>query len=144
MLTSNEIVAFLATADAEAATMFYRDRLGLRLAAETEFALEFEAGDLLTPLRVQKVATVVAAPYTALGWKVANLAEEVEALEKRGIVFERYEGLEQDEAGVWLSPSGARIAWFKDPDGNVLSLTQFAPGAAPAAEESTPKPIEQA
>jgi catechol 2,3-dioxygenase-like lactoylglutathione lyase family enzyme len=138
MLTSNEIMAFVATADSEAAIMFYRDRLGLRLTAETEFALEFEAGDLPTPLRVQKVAAVTPAPYTALGWKVGNIAEEVEALGKRGIVFERFDGLEQDEHGVWPSPSGARIAWFKDPDGNILSLTQFAPPAAPGAAATSP------
>jgi len=133
MLTSNEIMAFVATADAEAAILFYRDRLGLRLVGDTEFALEFEAGELPTPLRVQKVEAVVAAPYTALGWKVDKLAEEVEALSKRGIVFERFEGLEQDESGIWTSPGGALVAWFKDPDGNVLSLTQLPPTTAPIA-----------
>jgi catechol 2,3-dioxygenase-like lactoylglutathione lyase family enzyme len=133
MLTSNEIMAFIATADAEAAILFYRDRLGLRLVGDTEFALEFEAGELPTFLRIQKVEAVTAAPYTALGWKVEKIAEEVEALGKRGIVFERFDGLEQDENGIWTSPSGALIAWFKDPDGNVLSLTQLQPTTAPSA-----------
>ena len=131
MLTANQIIAFVATANAEEAMMFYRDRLGLRLIADTEYALEFEVED--TMLRVQKVETVVPAPYTALGWKVGNIAEEIEALGKRGIVFERYEGMAQDENGIWASPSGARIAWFRDPDGNILSLTQFAPATAPSA-----------
>jgi catechol 2,3-dioxygenase-like lactoylglutathione lyase family enzyme len=124
MLTANEILAFVASANAEDATMFYRDRLGLRLIAETEFALEFELGQQATPLRVQKVKAVTPAPYTVLGWKVANIAEEVEALGKRGIAFERFAGMEQDAAGIWQSPGGARVAWFRDPDGNLLSLTQ--------------------
>jgi catechol 2,3-dioxygenase-like lactoylglutathione lyase family enzyme len=131
MLTTNEVMAFLATADADSATLFYRDRLGLRLVAETEFALEFEAGDALTNLRVQKVAAVIPTPYTALGWKVGNIAEKVEALSKRGIAFERFDGLEQDQHGIWQAPGGGRIAWFKDPDGNILSLVQLAPVTAP-------------
>ena len=137
MLTTNDVMAFVATARSEEAVMFYRDRLGLRMVGETEFALEFEVGELPTLLRIQKVSEVVPAPYTALGWKVEKLADEVEALGKRGIVFERFEGLEQDELGIWQSPSGARIAWFKDPDGNVLSLSQLAPATA-AAETATP------
>lgn len=123
MLAANPIIAFVATAHADQAIVFYRDRLGLRLITDTEFALEFEIGP--TFLRVQKVETVVAAPYTALGWQVSNIDEQVEVLGGQGISFERYEGLAQDQNGVWQSPSGARIAWFRDPDGNVLSLTQF-------------------
>lgn len=133
MLTTNEIMAFVATADAEAAILFYQDRLGLRLVGDTPFALEFEAGELPTPLRVQKVEAVTPASYTALGWKVEKIAEQVEALVKRGVAFERFEGMEQDENGVWTSPSGALIAWFKDPDGNILSLTQLPPTNAPIA-----------
>jgi len=133
MLTTNEIMAFVATADAEAAILFYRDRLGLRLVGDTEFALEFEAGEPPTLLRVQKVKAVAAAPYTALGWKVDKLTEEVEALMKRGIVFERFEGIEQNENGVWVAPGGAHVVWFKDPDGNILSLTQLSPSSAPIA-----------
>jgi catechol 2,3-dioxygenase-like lactoylglutathione lyase family enzyme len=134
MLTANPIIAFIATAKPDEATMFYRDRLGLRLAADTEFALEFEIEE--TMLRVQKVEAVAPASHTVLGWKVGNIAEEVEALTKRGINFERYEGMAQDESGIWQSPSGARVAWFRDPDGNILSLTQFPPATAPAANGS--------
>ena len=134
MLTSNELVAFVATANAEAAMMFYRDRLGLRLVGESPYALEFEAGERL--LRVTQVEEVAPRPFTVLGWKVSDIADEVLALAKRGIAFERYESLEQDENSIWTAPDGARVAWFKDPDGNVLSLTQFpAPViSAPAAE----------
>ncbi|MDR3470354.1 MAG: VOC family protein [Devosia sp.] len=135
MLTSNEIMAFLATANPGEAIMFYRDRLGLRLVADTEFALEFEAGDQPTPLRVQKVPAVAPAPYTVLGWRVGNIEEEVDALAKRGIGFSRFEGLAQDARGIWTAPDGTRVAWFKDPDGNLLSLTRPVPGAA--TSEST-------
>jgi len=123
MLTSNELVAFVATADTEAAMMFYRDRLGLRLVAETPNALEFEAGEIM--LRVTPVEAVTPQPYTVLGWKVPDIVEEVLALSKRGIAFERFDGMEQDENAIWTAPGGARVAWFKDPDGNLLSLSQF-------------------
>lgn len=138
MLTTNEVMAFLATADADAATMFYRDRLGLRLAAETPLALEFEVGGLPTLLRVQKVQSVIAAPYTVLGWKVPNIGDEVEALAKRGISFMTVPGLEQDDRGIWTAPGGGKVAWFKDPDGNILSLTQLMPTGS---ENGTAQPI---
>ena len=137
MLTANDIMAFIATAQPDEALMFYRDRLGLRLAADTESALEFEAGERPTLLRVQKVAAVTPAPFTVLGWKVPDIADEVDALSKRGIAFERFDGLDQDERGIWTAPGGARVAWFKDPDGNMLSLTQLMPGAA-ASESAQP------
>lgn len=124
MLTANEILAFVASANAEDATMFYRDRLGLRLIAETEFALEFELGQQATPLRVQKVKAVTPAPYTVLGWNVPDIASAIESLAARGVGFTRYEGLEQDAVGIWTAPGGARVAWFQDPDGNTLSLSQ--------------------
>jgi len=76
-------------------------------------------------LRVSKVAAVNPALYTVLGWSVLDMRVAVDALTRKGVVFERYVGLLQDETGVWHSPSGAQVAWFKDPDGNVLSLTQF-------------------
>ncbi len=133
MLTSNELVAFVATADPAAAMMFYRDRLGLRLVAETPDALEFEAGERM--LRITSVAAVAPHPFTVLGWKVPDIADEVLALAKRGIAFERFEGVEQDETGIWTAPGGALVAWFKDPDGNLLSLTQFPAQLGDAAAE---------
>jgi hypothetical protein len=70
------------------------------------------------------VDSVDAAPYTALGWQVSDIRGTVEGLSKRGVIFEQFVFLEQDELGVWVSPSGTRVAWFKDPDGNLLSLAQ--------------------
>lgn len=139
MLTANDIMAFVATAQPEEALMFYRDRLGLRLAADTESALEFEAGERPTLLRVHKLAAVTPAPFTVLGWKVPDIEDEVDALGKRGIAFERIDGLAQDGRGIWTAPGGARVAWFKDPDGNLLSLTQLMP--ASATGESSAQPI---
>ena len=125
MLTSNEIMAFVATADAEAAILFYRDRLGLRLVGDTQFALEFEAGELPTMLRVQKVEKLAPQPFTSLGWNVPDIAATIDALVASGVAFERYGFMEQDDRGVWTAPGGAKIAWFKDPDGNTLSIAEM-------------------
>ena len=123
MLAGNDLMAFLATSDPAKALAFYQDALGLTLIADEEYALVFEANG--TMLRVQKVASVAAAPYTALGWSTQAIDEDVAGLTARGVVFERFEGMEQDTAGIWTAPGGARVAWFKDPDGNLLSLTEF-------------------
>ena len=78
-----------------------------------------------TMLRIQKVDHVIPHAYTALGWKVSNIKKEVDTLSKLGVKFARYEGMHQDENGIWTAPSKAKIAWFTDPDGNILSLTEF-------------------
>ncbi len=107
----------------EAAKHFYRDQLGLALASEDGFALVFDVNG--TMLRVTLVKEVVAAPYTVLGWEVADIANAVRELQKSGIRLERFPGLEQDELAIWTAPGGsARVAWFKDPDGNMLSVSQ--------------------
>jgi hypothetical protein len=62
-------------------------------------------------------------PFTSLGWQVRGIRRVVTGLTKRGVVFERYSFMDQDDQGVWLAPSGTRVAWFKDPDGNLLSLS---------------------
>ncbi len=123
MLADQELTAFVATGRAGEALIFYRDVLGLRFISDDPFALVFESGSVT--LRIQKVETHQPLPYTALGWKVRDIATEVAALSAKGARFERFAGMEQDHSGVWRSPSGARVAWFKDPDGNVLSLTQL-------------------
>ncbi len=120
MLTNNDPIAFVATADAEAAVVFCRDVLGLTFVADDPFALVFDLNG--TMLRIFKVERVTPLEYTALGWKVDDIEAAVRGLAENGVTFERYEQLEQDELGIWASP-GARVAWFKDPDGNTLSLT---------------------
>jgi catechol 2,3-dioxygenase-like lactoylglutathione lyase family enzyme len=116
-------VLFLATANAEKTRAFYERALGLTFVADEPPALVFKVGDRM--LRIQKVERVVAAPYTALGWAVADIRETVRTLHLAGITFQRYPGMNQDDDGIWQAPSGALIAWFQDPDGHVLSLTQF-------------------
>ncbi len=123
MLKSRPIVAFVATTDPKRAKPFYAKTLGLRLVSEDGFALAFDAGG--TMLRVAIVKTLQPAGYTILGWIVPNIAKAVRDLVKRGVIFQRYEGMPQDDLGIWSSPSGARVAWFTDPDSNTLSLTEL-------------------
>src|SRR3954453_18560866 len=123
MLKSPTIVCFVATTKPAAAKKFYRDVLGLSLLEESPFAIVFDANG--TTLRVQKVEKISPPPYTALGWQVDNMQAAIKRLNKRGLVFEHYPGVDQDELGIWSAPSGALVAWFKDPDGNILSLTQM-------------------
>jgi catechol 2,3-dioxygenase-like lactoylglutathione lyase family enzyme len=122
MLGSADLTAFLATTDAGRAKAFYGDVLGLSLVSDDEFALAFDCNG--TQLRVQKVAAVKPPPFTALGWQVADLVATVTALVRAGVVFERYSFMSQDAAGIWTAPGGTRVAWFKDPDGNLLSLAE--------------------
>jgi catechol 2,3-dioxygenase-like lactoylglutathione lyase family enzyme len=116
-------VLFLATADAERSRAFYERVLGMACVAVEPYALVFRVGDSM--LRVQKVDRVPRVPYTVLGWAVGDIRSTVTALSKAGVAFRRYDGLDQDDLGVWHSPSGAMVVWFEDPDGNTLSLTQF-------------------
>ena len=122
-LTAANLVGFVSSSDAAQAREFYRDVLELQLIDETSFALVLDAHG--TMLRVTIVERVHPAPYTVLGWEVADIARTVERLTSRGVEFLRYEGMVQDEQGIWDSPSGGRIAWFRDPEQNILSLTQF-------------------
>jgi catechol 2,3-dioxygenase-like lactoylglutathione lyase family enzyme len=123
MLKANPIIAFVATTNPSRAKEFYKETLGLRLVSEDQFALVFDAGG--TMLRVAIVPKLQPAGYAVLGWIVPDIAKEIRALKKRGVKFNRYEWMEQDELGVWVSPAKAKIAWFEDPDGNTLSLTEF-------------------
>jgi len=123
LLGAKELVAFVATRDPRRAKTFYRDTLGLHLVSEDQFALVFDAGG--TMLRVATVQEVAVANYTVLGWKVPDIVQTAKKLKEARVSLERYEGMQQDQLGIWKSPSGARVAWFKDPDGNTLSITQF-------------------
>lgn len=117
------VVAFVGVADLDAAQLFYGSVLGLTLRDERPFALVAESAT--GTVRITQVEDVRAAPYTVLGWTVPDLDAAVDELAARGVSFTHYEGMGQDERGVWTSPSGARVVWFLDPDGNNLSLTQL-------------------
>ncbi len=121
-LSTADLVAFSATTMPARAREFYEQLLGLRLVADDQFALVFDANG--TALRIAKVQELTPAPRTVLGWSVRDISAGVAELARKGVTFERFEGLTQDELAIWAALGGARVAWFKDPDGNLLSLTQ--------------------
>jgi catechol 2,3-dioxygenase-like lactoylglutathione lyase family enzyme len=117
------IIAFATIVDIERAKTFYRDTLGLTLLSEEPpFALVFDANGIMVRLAMGHEPAKVQG--TVLGWRVTEIESAVSELVQRGVKFEHFEGLGQDKAGIWTSPSGARVAWFRDPDGNILSLSE--------------------
>ncbi|MDP9205730.1 MAG: VOC family protein [Gemmatimonadota bacterium] len=125
MLGAKDIVAFVPTRNPARARAFYEGILGLRFVSEDPFALVLDANGVM--VRVANVSSVdgfAPASFTILGWLVDDIAAAVEGLSNKGVKFEKFPAMEQDKLGVWSSPSGAKIAWFKDPEGNVLSLTE--------------------
>jgi catechol 2,3-dioxygenase-like lactoylglutathione lyase family enzyme len=123
MLGSCDVIAFTATTDLTRARAFYEHTLGLPLVGQDDFACAFDANG--TMLRVTAVPRVSPVGYTVLGWRVSDIQDAVRVLAARGVVFQRHDGMDQDEHGIWTAPGGGKIAWFTDPDGNTLSLTQF-------------------
>lgn len=123
MLESCDLVAFAPTRDLARAERFYAGVLGLTLVAQTPVACVLRAHG--TTLRVTLVEDFNPAPYTVLGWSVPDIQATVRHLTERGVAFERFEGMSQDAAGAWTAPGGDRVAWFKDPDGNTLSITEL-------------------
>ena len=125
MLGSMDIIAFVPTRNRDKARPFYEKTLGLRFVSDDQFALVFDAnGVMVRVVDVSSVAGFEPAPFTILGWNVGDIGKIVRGLGKKGVEFERYPGMQHDQLGVWSSPSGAKVAWFKDPDGNVLSVTE--------------------
>lgn len=125
MLGSADLIAFVPTRGPARARGFYEQTLGLKFVSEDPFAVVFDANGVM--VRVANVSSVKGfkpAAYTVLGWQVSSAKKAVQALMKKGVNFERFEGMDQDDLAIWSSPSGARVAWFKDPDGNVLSITE--------------------
>jgi catechol 2,3-dioxygenase-like lactoylglutathione lyase family enzyme len=123
VLESSDVVAFAAATDLRRARAFYEQTLGLTVTEDHDFACVLDANG--TMLRVTAVPEVAHAEYTVLGWRVADIAATVRDLTARGVAFRRYDSMDQDEDGIWTTPGGDKVAWFADPDGNVLSLTQF-------------------
>jgi catechol 2,3-dioxygenase-like lactoylglutathione lyase family enzyme len=125
MLGECPVIAMIATTQPDRAKTFYSDVLGLNLIEDGWFALAYVAGG--TRLHIQKVKEFTPLPFTAIGWTVDDIVATASALGDKGVRFERFPGMEQDSAGIRTTPDrAAKICWFKDPDGNTLSLTQFA------------------
>ncbi len=122
MLTTSKMVGFVPTKDSAAAREFYEGKLGFEFVSDDPFALVMKAGE--SKIRIAKAKNFTPAPYTVLGWEVQNIVSIVRWLTERGVVFEKYPFVEDQELGIWTAPGGDRVAWFKDPDGNVLSVGQ--------------------
>jgi catechol 2,3-dioxygenase-like lactoylglutathione lyase family enzyme len=122
MLGSINIVAFVPTNDSDKARAFYEGVLGLRFVKDDGFALVLDANGIM--VRVAKAPEFKPAQFTILGWQVTDIEKVAEGLQAKGVHFERFGFFEQDKLGIWTAPSGDRVAWFKDPDGNILSVSQ--------------------
>lgn len=123
MLSNNKIVALVPITDGDKARTFYVDKLGLKFLSDDGFAIVLDANG--NKVRLTKMKEVKPQPFTVLGWETSDIAADVRGLQTSGVTFERFgDFMKQDELGVWTAPDGTQVAWFKDPDGNILSLSQ--------------------
>jgi catechol 2,3-dioxygenase-like lactoylglutathione lyase family enzyme len=122
MLGSTNIVAFVPITDSARAREFYEGKLGLRFVKDDGFAVVFEANGIR--VRAAKMKEVNPSHFTILGWEVKPIEQAVTSLRERGVHFEIFGFFKQDELGIWTAPTGDKVAWFKDPDGNVLSISE--------------------
>ena len=122
MLGSTNIVAFVPTKDSEKARAFYEGVLGLRFVKDDGFAVVLDANGIM--IRVAKVPQFTPTQFTILGWQVKDIEKVVQGLQKNGVRCEIFGFFKQDELGIWTAPTGDKVAWFKDPDGNILSLSE--------------------
>jgi catechol 2,3-dioxygenase-like lactoylglutathione lyase family enzyme len=115
------IKAFVSTVQPDKAREFYQKTLGLKLLSEDSYGIEFDING--THLRITFVEKLNPQPFTVLGWDTVDIISTIKQLGEKGIKFERYSFIEQDELGIWTAPGGTRVAWFRDPDGNLLSVS---------------------
>lgn len=128
MLTSARLVGFILTTDYDRAREFYEGRLGFEVVDAGPYALVVKAGP--STIRIVRVPSFAPLRSTVLGWEVDDIAATAAWLRERGVALEKYPFLQDPELGIWTAPGGDRVAWFQDPDGNVLSISQHAaPGA---------------
>jgi catechol 2,3-dioxygenase-like lactoylglutathione lyase family enzyme len=122
-MNAHRLVAFLPAADYGRARSFYVDQLGCEFISQDQFALVLRSGGNM--VRITKIDNFKPGPHTVLGWEVSDIERAVAELVGKGIAFEKYPWVQDDSGrGIWTAPGGDRVAWFKDPDGNVLSLSQ--------------------
>ena len=129
MLGSTNLIAFVPITDSQKSRAFYEGILGLRFVKDDGFALVLDANGIV--VRAVKVKDFAPAPFTVLGWEVSKIENVVRELGKKGVRFEIFGFFKQDELGIWTTPGGDKVAWFKDPDGNTLSVSQPAAGGVP-------------
>jgi catechol 2,3-dioxygenase-like lactoylglutathione lyase family enzyme len=122
MLAASKLIGFVPTKDSKRSREFYEGKLGFQFVSDDQFALVMQAGDSM--IRIAKAGNFTPAQYTVMGWEVAEIEAMVKWLNGRGVVFEKYPFVQDRELGIWTTPNGDKVAWFKDPDGNVLSLSQ--------------------
>ena len=123
MLTNSKLQSIIWTSRIAEAEPFYRDVLGLPLRTKSDGALVFDVGG--SDLRVAPVPSTTRAEHTVMGFAVDDVDATIASLRARGVVFERFPGFPHAENGTVISPDGAKVAWFRDPDGNILSVVQF-------------------
>ena len=123
ILSNSNVIAFVPSTNLNESKLFYKDKLGLTLKSFDEIALEFKINEVI--LRVTKVSELTPASYTIFGWNINDIDLTIKELSNRGIQFEKFNGFSQSDLGVCTFPDGGKVAWFKDPDGNTLSITQF-------------------
>lgn len=123
MLSDKNIIAFVATTDTAKAKPFYESILGLKITSIEQYAIVFDANGI--QLRMSIVKDLIPAQYSVLSWIVPDIKKAVTELSIKGVKFEKYDWFKHDEQGIWTAPDATMVAWFKDPDGNILSLTQF-------------------
>ncbi|HEY6129195.1 MAG TPA: VOC family protein [Candidatus Acidoferrum sp.] len=121
MLSEGKLIGFLLTTDYERARAFYEGKLGFEFVSQDQFALVMRAGE--NRIRIVKAATFTALKSTVLGWEVSDVEAMVKWLVERGVALEKYPWLQDRESGIWTTPNGDKVAWFTDPDGNVLSIS---------------------
>jgi catechol 2,3-dioxygenase-like lactoylglutathione lyase family enzyme len=121
MLHSGKLIGFLLTTDYDKARAFYEGKLGLKFVSLDQFALVLHSGEQM--IRIAKVEEFTAFQSTVLGWQVDDVEATVNWLQFQGVQTEKYPFVADKKLGIWKAPSGDKIAWFKDPDGNVLSVS---------------------
>jgi len=122
MLAASKLIGFVPTRDSKRSREFYEGKLGFQFVSDDQFALVMQAGDSM--IRIAKADNFKPAQYTVMGWEVTEIEAMVKWLNGRGVVFEKYPFVQDQKLGIWTTPNGDKVAWFKDPDGNVLSLSQ--------------------
>ncbi len=122
MLAGCKLIGFVPTKDSARSREFYEGKLGFKFVSDDQFALVMQAGESM--IRIAKAGKFTPAQYTVMGWEVTDIEAMVKWLNGRGVTFEKYPFVQDQKSGIWTTPNGDKVAWFKDPDGNVLSLSQ--------------------